>query len=324
MKTIRNILLLLTLITKIFAQDYYVLGEYLLSKIIDGDTFKFEGLDNSARLIGIDTEETFKDKNAENKIKEISQYWNEYYMHKKDSSQKPAKIESPFGHKTVKWTEEIFREVKKFRLETDDIKNSTDMYNRYLVYVMCIKEDGSEFNYNIECVKEGRSAYFTKYGYSKRFDKEFKEAQDYAKKHKLGIWSGKELCYPDYDERILWWNARAEQIIRFEKLYSASERYFNLTNTGELERLRGFINDSVIVFCNVTRVEADKNPITAKCELSDGKSFDIVFFEPYYKLVNETGIANPKNYNIYVKGKLTEFRSTLQIIVTEKEQIWIE
>ncbi len=37
-----------------------VVGEFHLTKVVDGDTITVDGLDSSLRLIGDDTEETFK------------------------------------------------------------------------------------------------------------------------------------------------------------------------------------------------------------------------------------------------------------------------
>ena len=57
---------------------------------------------------------------------------------------------------------------------------------RYLAYVM-VKKDGNWVNYNIECVRHGFSPYFVKYGRSRRFHREFLEAQKLARDAKLGI-----------------------------------------------------------------------------------------------------------------------------------------
>jgi endonuclease YncB( thermonuclease family) len=182
--------LLLFLASGVSAQENFVIGEFTVSEILDGDTFKFERLDRPARLIGIDTEETFKKDDAELRTREIAGYWSEYYAHKKDSSGKPAKLESPFGYKTWQWTKDFLDDVVKVRLESDDAKRNTDMYDRYLVYVIAIRTDGTEFNYNIECVKHGYSPYFNKYGNSARFHDSFIMAQQYAQESGLSRKAG--------------------------------------------------------------------------------------------------------------------------------------
>ena len=61
-------------------------------------------------------------------------------------------------------------------------------YGRLLAYVFV---DGH--NFNLELVMKGLSPYYTKYGLSEKYDKEFREAERYARKHKLNIWGDPEL-----------------------------------------------------------------------------------------------------------------------------------
>jgi endonuclease YncB( thermonuclease family) len=306
------------------AQQEFVIGEFTVSKILDGDTFRFDGMDKSTRLLGIDTEETFKDSDAEMKVNDITSGWLEYYEHKKDSSGKPAKIESPYGYNTWQWTKELFTGVIKVRLEADDFKRVFDMYNRYLVYVIAIKEDGTEFNYNIECVKQGYSPYFSKYGYSARFHDAFVLAQEYAQKNKLGIWSGKELCYPDYTERIEWWNERADQIRKFETAFAGKSGYYSMLDPKDYEKLKVQLNDTVTIFSNIAKVLRENDPHIVKFEINDSSQIDLVFFKSSYSLIKELNLDNPKDYYIYAKGKLTDYKGRLQIIIEDASQVWTE
>ena len=319
-----SILLAFAAVQLSYSQNEFVIGEFTISKILDGDTFRFEGLDKSTRLMGIDTEETFKDSDAEMKVNDIASYWAEYYAHKKDSSSKPAKIESPFGYDTWQWTKKLFKDVVKVRLEVDDYKRVIDMFNRYLVYIIAIKEDGTEFNYNIECVKQGYSPYFSKYGYVARFDKEFKAAQKYAQDKKLGIWSGKELCYPDYTERILWWDKRGDQIKRFETEYAGKPGYYSMLDQSDFNKLVSHVGDSVTIFGNISRVITDNNPHIAKLEINEDDTIDLVFFQKHYDLMKELNLDDPKGYYLYATGKLTEYKGRKQIIIEDKTQIWEE
>ena len=61
-------------------------------------------------------------------------------------------------------------------------------YGRLLAYIIV---DG--VNFNLELVRQGLSPYYTKYGLSEKYDKEFREAEKYARKHKLNIWADPEL-----------------------------------------------------------------------------------------------------------------------------------
>jgi micrococcal nuclease len=321
----RNLILLLLFILSVnnfYAQDEYIIGEFTVSKILDGDTFRFEGLERSTRLLGIDTEETWKDDDAEMKVNDISTRWVEYYAHKRDSSLKPAKIESPFGYDTWQWTKKLFKDVVKVRLEVDDFKRVMDMFNRYLLYIIAVRADGTEFNYNVECVKQGYSPYFSKYGYVARFHNEFTAAQKYAQDNKLGIWSGKELCYPDYTERIEWWDGRAEQIKKFETTFAGKPGFYSMLDINDYKKLKEHLNDSVTIFGNVSRVIKDNDPRIVKLEINDYDHVDLVFFKRNFDLLEELKLDNPKDYYIYAKGKLTEYKGRLQIIVDEKNQIW--
>ncbi len=62
-------------------------------------------------------------------------------------------------------------------------------YGRLLAYVLV---DG--VNFNLELVREGLSPYYIKYGFSQKYDQEFREAERYARKHKLNIWGDPELA----------------------------------------------------------------------------------------------------------------------------------
>ena len=61
-------------------------------------------------------------------------------------------------------------------------------YGRLIAYVIV---DG--VNFNLELVRQGLSPYYTRYGQSQKYDKEFREAEKYARKHQLNIWGNPEL-----------------------------------------------------------------------------------------------------------------------------------
>ena len=315
---------LLTWIHHIYSQQNYVLGEFTISKIIDGDTFKFEELDKPARLVCIDAEEMFKGPDAEQKSKELEKNWTKKYNAEKLIEEKPAKTPSPFGYKTWQWTKQIFRYVKKVRLETDDTARTLDVYGRYLVYVIAIRNDGTEFNYNLECVRQGYSAYFTKYGVSSRFDTKFNIAMQEAMNNKLGIWSEMEYCYPDYDERISWWNERAASIQRFIQNHSKDNNYFSFANGTNYEKLKDRLNDSVTVFGCSEEILTDHEPYIVKIKYNSEIGIDIVFFPEYKNLLKETGLGDEKNYYYYIKGVLKTYNGKYEIIINDKSQVWQE
>jgi micrococcal nuclease len=312
----------------IFAQTTdatLVIGTYKISKVTDGDTFRFAGLDRSTRLLGIDTEETFKDKKAELKSQDLAQNWPAEYneIKEKKGNNFPAKTDTPFGFETWKWTESFVKDFDEVRLEKDDSLRSIDAYGRYLVYVILIK-DGREVNYNIECVKLGYSPYFNKYGNCKRFDREFREAQEYAQKNKLGIWNKNTLGYPDYPQRIEWWEKRANQIKNFEDKYESDKSYFNLMNDGEYNRLSNYLDKEIVVFGNISDVKESSNLTKLKINIAKGVDFDLVIFKDNKDILDKFNINVNKEYSIYAKGKLKEYKGYYEIIINDISQLWIE
>ena len=78
-------------------------------------------------------------------------------------------------------------------------------YGRLLAYVVV---DGS--NFNLELVRQGLSPYYTKYGLSQRYDEEFREAERYARKHKLNIWGDPELTKKYLKSKSKWGQYRSK------------------------------------------------------------------------------------------------------------------
>jgi len=154
----------------------YLIGKYKLKKIVDGDTFNFENLSKSTRLVCLDTEEIYKGKKAEENTLKISEKWPDFYYEKKGDSKMPVKSNSPFGYAAYLWANKFMSGVDSVILEIDDNERTTDLYDRTLVYVI-IEKNNERINYNLECVRNGYSPYFSKYGDSKRFHNDFVEAQ---------------------------------------------------------------------------------------------------------------------------------------------------
>src|SRR3569623_1422348 len=188
-----------------------VIGEFPLVRVVDGDTVRVKGLDSSLRLLGIDTEETFKHD------KERRAYMKGFAAYAKDvrgASPRPAKFATPLGDEAKRWAEAWFKDVTTVRLERDDPHEIKDRYRRYLAYVRAEKH-GKWVNYNVEAVRAGMSPYFPKYGRSRRFDRDFIAAEAEAKAAKRGIWAPGAEAYPDYPEREAWWTARGDFVAKF-------------------------------------------------------------------------------------------------------------
>src|SRR3569623_1001743 len=93
-----------------------VIGEFPLVRVVDGDTVRVKGLDSSLRLLGIDTEETFKHD------KERRAYTKGFAAYAKDvrgASPRPAKFATPLGDEAKRWAEAWFKDVTTVRLERE-------------------------------------------------------------------------------------------------------------------------------------------------------------------------------------------------------------
>jgi micrococcal nuclease len=78
---------------------------------------------------------------------------------------------------------------KKIRLELD--KGNRDRYQRLLRYVYVVDQDGVEKFVNLELVKAGL-ARAKEYKPNIKYHLQLKEAENYAKLNKLGLWGGCE------------------------------------------------------------------------------------------------------------------------------------
>lgn len=255
------------------------IGEFPLAAknaIVDGDTIHVQGLDSSLRLLGIDTEETFKHE-AERRAYEAG--WAEYVRDQRGSSPRPVKMATPLGEDAKKFAERFFAGVTTVRLERDHPREVRDYYNRYLAYVI-VTRAGKEQNYAIECVRAGFAPYFTKYGYSRRFHDQFVAAEAEARAAHRGIWDPSRRHYPDYDERKAWWDARARVIQKFEREAADKDTYLELTNIDVPERLEKLIGKEVVVLGAVGEIRlGDRGPTLVMLSRRRTDDFPIVFFD---------------------------------------------
>jgi len=130
---------------------------YLVTYVVDGDTFdiNIDGTTERIRLIGIDTPET------------------------KD----PRKPVQCFGVEASTKAKELLLN-KKVKLIADPTQDTRDKYGRLLGYAF--REDGLFFN---KWMIENGYAYEYTYNVAYQYQKEFKQAQQYAENNKLGLWS---------------------------------------------------------------------------------------------------------------------------------------
>ena len=135
-----------------------------VERIVDGDTMKLKinktGEIVTLRLLLVDTPESVK----------------------KGVEPQPYSVEaSNFTKNTLKANDTVYIEY--------DNGNKTDKYNRHLGYLWYYSKENSSWQmFNEKLISEGYARVGYVYSQKKHLD-EFYKAQDYAKSHKLNIWS---------------------------------------------------------------------------------------------------------------------------------------
>jgi endonuclease YncB( thermonuclease family) len=297
-------------------------GEFRLSRVVDGDTVWVDGLDASLRLVGIDAEETFKNE-ADRRAVETD--WQGYLKAKRGASKRPVKIASPLGEQAKEWGKKWFDGVDKVRVERDHPAELRDRYNRFLAYVAA--EKGGVWKvYNVELVRAGMSPYFPKYGYSRRYHKEFLAAQDEAKAAKRGIWDPALLHAPDYEEREQWWMARGAFVDEFRKEGEGNPSYIDLTHWDSMKTIEEHVGKEVHIIATVDDIILNtKGPARVTLSHRQRGGFPLIFFDR--DVLGTTGLRQWKSEFIVVTGvpSFYTFKATgkkqLQIQIDRASQI---
>lgn len=299
-----------------------VLGEFTLTKVVDGDTVRVDGLDSSLRLAGLDAEETFKN---EHDRRGADTDFEEYLSEKRMKGKHPVKAATPMGDAAKDFAKHFFHDQIRVRIERDDPKEIRDRYDRYLAYVF-VQKDGVWVNYNVECVRAGMSPYFMKYGYSRRFHDEFVAAEAEARAARRGIWDPATQHYPDYDERMVWWTARADFIARFQSRADSDPDFIVLTHWDALDRIEEREGKEVAILATVGDIRlGDRGPTKVMLSRKMHSDFPLIFFDK--DVFASTQIADWKGEFIVVKGVVTSYvnkhtkRKQLQIVVERPSQL---
>jgi len=297
------------------------LGEFRLTKVVDGDTVWVDGLDASLRLLGIDAEETFK---SEADRRAVETDWNGYLKAKRNNGKRPVKIASPLGEQAKAWGKTWFDGVDKVRVERDHPAEIRDRYKRYLAYVLAEKQ-GVWLNYNVELVRAGMSPYFPKYGYSRRYHTQFLAAQDEAKAAKRGIWAPNVMAAPDYPEREAWWMARGAFVDEFRKEGEGKANYIDLTHWDAMKVLEEHLDKEVHILATVADIQINaKGPARATLG-GAARDFPLIFFD--LDVLGTTGLREWKSEFVVVTGHPTFYtnkhtgKKQLQIQIDRASQI---
>ena len=298
-----------------------VLGEFTLTKVLDGDTVRVDGLDSSLRLVGLDSEETFKNefdrRDADTDFDE--------YLSSKRKGKGPSKAATPMGDAAKDFAKKFFQGDVKVRVERDDPREIRDTFDRYLAYVF-VERGGTWVNYNVECVRAGMSPYFMKYGYSRRFHAEFVAAEAEAKAAQRGIWSPVTQHYTDYDERRGWWVARAEFLARYQRQVDADPGFIVLNHWDAMKRIEDREGQEVTVLALVAEVRlGDRGPTKVMLARKRTSSFPLIFFDK--DVFASSQVADWRGEFIVAKGVVTSYvnkhtkKKQLQIVIERASQL---
>ncbi len=305
----------------------YVLGEFPLREnaIVDGDTIRVGGLDGTLRLLGLDTEETFK---SERDRRDYEAGWETYLASREAETDRPVKIATPLGEEAKYFARDFFEGVRTVRLERDHPEEIRGRFSRFLTYVF-VERDGAWVNYNVEAVRAGMSPYFTKYGYSRRFHDDFVEAQEEARAAERGIWDPSKQHYTDYDIRLAWWNARADFIQAFEREGEERDDYLVLTRWNAMRDLAALEGQTVSILSTVGDVRGGDGRRPTRVMLSRRLFADVpvVFFDPY--VFEDSRIAEFRGEYVVVRGRVAAWSppwggaDVLQIQVDTARQVTV-
>ncbi len=291
------------------------IGEFHLTKVTDGDTIRVDGLESSLRLVGLDAEETFKN-DHDRRAAETD--FKAYLAANRAESKHPVKAASPLGEMAKEYAKEFFKGHTKVRLERDDAREIRDRYERYLAYVF-VEKDGTWLNYNVECVRAGMSPYFMKYGYSRRFHADFVAAEAEAKAARRGIWDPALPHYPDYDERLVWWMARAEFINRYQPQIDADPSFIVLTHWDAMRRIEERVGQEVSILATVGDIRlGDRGPTRVALSRKMFGDFPLIFFDK--DVFASTGLTQWRGEFVVVKGVVTVYQNKH----TRKKQLQIQ
>ena len=301
-----------------------VLGEFVLpvDSVVDGDTIRVVGLDKTLRLLGIDTEETFK-KEAERSA--FDKGWNAYLKAQRGDSKRPVKMATPLGEDAKAFAAAFFKGVDRVRLERDHPLEIRDRYGRYLAYVFA-QRGGEWVCYNLEAVRAGMTPYFTKYGYSRRFHEAFVAAQSEARAAQRGIWDPNKQHYPDYEERLSWWKSRADFVAKFDADAVKGDGFVTLSREDALATLKARVDKEVVVLGALAGIkETGKGPTLVLLGRKKDADFPLVFFKK--EVLERSGVMGARDEFVRVRGKVSVFHSKgrdedeLELVVNDPDQV---
>jgi endonuclease YncB( thermonuclease family) len=297
-----------------------LLGEYELDRnngVVDGDTIRCWKLDGGVRILGVDAEETFKSLDDR---RTAGLDYDAYRAAKLAVNDLPVKFGSFLGEEGAHFARDFFQGVKSVRLEYDSAARKKDIYGRHLCYVFATPKNAkAEQNFSVELVRAGYSPYSAKYGHSLRFRKEFEAAQKEAREGGRGIWNPKAMGYRDYDKRLEWWNARAEQLEKLTRSFTG-DTDIDLAADAATEALGKAAGKSVRLLCSMAEMKdafvQDEKTAHMWCTVSPQCRVKVIFAEGMFEACK---VLELRGWYVLARGTLTADGRNYTLTITRAE-----
>lgn len=305
------------------------LGVYRLASpaVVDADTIKVlvdpgasggEPRKESVRVCAVDAEEVFHDANDRRLAAED---FAAYAVGRRGASKTPVKFGTPAGEEAKAFATRFFAGVERVRLELEEPGRDRDGYGRLLAHVF-VEKDGQERLFAEELVRAGWAPYFVKYGRSVRFDARFVAAQAEARAAHRGIWGASVAHYPDYEERLAWWEGRARQVdawLADTKDPAVRADHVRLGDPADTARLQGMRGRRVVLFGSLDRVEEESSP--ARLLLVDAPRRPFAVLVPDAKVLAALDRDALASRFLRVTGTVTEARGRLVVTLEKAEDL---
>ncbi len=294
------------------------LGVFTLGStpVIDADTIRLAD-GRTVRVHGIDAEETFKNaRHREAAAKNFAAYAAEM----RGTSKRPVKYGTPLGEAAAAEARRLLSGAREIRLELDHgNERGEDTFGRLLAHVVVLRPEG-EFLLAESLLRGGFAPYFVKYGRSRRFDARFRAAQDAARAARRGIWSASTGHYPDYPERLAWWEDRAAQLDRWRDR-ERDPAHVTLDARDAEERLAALTGREAVVLGSLERLlESEDSPRKILFLVHrPRRAFPVVVFRP--QVWSALDLDSLVSRYVAVRGQVTIYRDRPQIVVTDPAQI---
>ncbi len=298
--------------------DPLLLGTFPLdagSSVVDGDTLRLVG-QPPIRVLCLDCEEVFHNE-ADRAAAEAD--FDAYARAKRGSSLLPVKFGTPAGTAAREFVRAFLEGVERVRLERDEVGgHELDGFERRLAHVVVVRPTGEQ-NLAVEVVRAGHSPYFEKYGRSRRFHAELVAAQAQARAAARGIWGSEgPRHYPDYEERLAWWEQRALQLEAWRALPAAPTR-IELGTERASEQLAASVGREVVVFGTVGRLRMDAWPRLIWLVHQRGADFTLVVRDvEVWAALDQAALASRF---VTVTGPLSLYRGRPQIELKDPSQV---